>query len=60
VLVESVFSWPGMGRLLVDAIFTRDYPLVQGAVLMFAMVFALVNLGVDLLYGLIDPRIGYE
>jgi peptide/nickel transport system permease protein len=60
VLVESVFSWPGMGRLLVDAIFTRDYPIVQGAVLMFAMLFALVNLGVDLLYGLLDPRIGYE
>ena len=60
VLVESVFSWPGMGRLLVDAIFTRDYPIIQGAVLMFAMVFALVNLGVDLLYGLIDPRIAYE
>lgn len=60
VLVESVFSWPGMGRLLVDAIFTRDYPIIQGAVLMFAMVFALVNLGVDLLYGLLDPRIGYE
>ncbi len=60
VLVESVFSWPGMGRLLVDAIFTRDYPIIQGAVLMFAMAFALVNLGVDLLYGLLDPRIGYE
>lgn len=60
VLVESVFSWPGMGRLLVDAIFTRDYPLIQGAVLMFAMVFALVNLSVDLLYGLLDPRIRYE
>ncbi len=60
VLVESVFSWPGMGRLLVDAIFTRDYPLIQGAVLMFAMVFALVNLTVDLLYGLLDPRIRYD
>jgi peptide/nickel transport system permease protein len=60
VLVESVFSWPGMGRLLVDAIFTRDYPLIQGAVLMFAMVFALVNLAVDLLYGLLDPRIRYD
>jgi peptide/nickel transport system permease protein len=60
VLVESVFSWPGMGRLLVDAIFTRDYPIIQGAVLIFAMTFALVNLGVDLLYGSIDPRIRYE
>lgn len=60
VLVESVFGWPGMGRLLVDAIFTRDYPIIQGAVLMFAVTFAVVNLGVDLVYGLIDPRIGYE
>jgi peptide/nickel transport system permease protein len=60
VLVESVFAWPGMGRLLVDAIFTRDYPIIQGAVLMFAMVFALVNLSVDLTYGLLDPRIRYE
>lgn len=60
VLVESVFGWPGMGRLLVDAIFTRDYPIIQGAVLMFAVTFALVNLGVDLLYGLIDPRIACE
>jgi peptide/nickel transport system permease protein len=60
VLVESVFSWPGMGRLLVDAIFTRDYPVIQGAVLMFAVVFTLVNLSVDLLYGLLDPRIRYD
>jgi peptide/nickel transport system permease protein len=60
VLVESVFSWPGMGRLLVDAIFTRDYPLIQGTVLIFASTFALVNLGVDLLYGVLDPRIRIE
>jgi len=60
VLVESVFSWPGMGRLLVDAIFTRDYPIIQGAVLVFATTFALVNLAVDLLYGALDPRIRYE
>jgi len=60
VLVESVFSWPGMGRLLVDAVFTRDYPIIQGAVLVFATTFALVNLAVDLLYGTLDPRIRYE
>ncbi len=60
VLVESVFSWPGMGRLLVDSIFTRDYPIIQGVVLIFATTFSLVNLGVDLLYGYIDPRIKYE
>jgi len=60
VLVESVFSWPGMGRFLVDSIFTRDYPVIQGAILVFATAFSLVNLSVDLLYGLIDPRIRYE
>lgn len=59
VLVETVFSWPGMGRLMVDSIFTRDYPVIQGAVLIFATAFSLVNLGVDLLYGFIDPRIKY-
>ncbi len=60
VLVESVFGWPGMGRFLVDSIFTRDYPVIQGAILVFATAFSLVNLGVDLLYGSIDPRIRYE
>jgi ABC-type dipeptide/oligopeptide/nickel transport system permease component len=60
VLVESVFGWPGMGRLLVDSIFTRDYPVIQGAVLLFAATFSLINLGIDLLYGFIDPRIKYE
>lgn len=60
VLVESVFGWPGMGRFLVDSIFTRDYPVIQGTILVFATAFSLVNLGVDLLYGLIDPRIRYE
>ncbi|MDR5693989.1 MAG: ABC transporter permease [Armatimonadota bacterium] len=60
VLTESVFSWPGVGRLLVDSIFSRDYPVVQGIVLIFACLFALVNLLVDVLYGLIDPRIRYE
>jgi peptide/nickel transport system permease protein/oligopeptide transport system permease protein len=60
VLTESVFSWPGVGRLLVDSIFSRDYPVVQGIVLIFACLFALVNLVVDVLYGFIDPRIRYE
>ena len=60
VLTESVFSWPGVGRLLVDSIFSRDYPVIQGIVLVFASLFALVNLTVDLLYGFIDPRIRYE
>jgi peptide/nickel transport system permease protein/oligopeptide transport system permease protein len=60
VVVETVFAWPGMGRLLVDAILTRDYPVIQAAVLLFATTFALINLGVDLLYAALDPRIRYE
>jgi peptide/nickel transport system permease protein/oligopeptide transport system permease protein len=59
VLTETVFGWPGMGQLLVDALFARDYPVVQGIVLTFSALFILVNLCVDLLYGVIDPRIHY-
>jgi peptide/nickel transport system permease protein/oligopeptide transport system permease protein len=59
VLTETVFGWPGMGQLLVDALFARDYPVVQGIVLTFSTLFILVNLAVDLLYGVIDPRIQY-
>jgi len=57
VITESVFGWPGMGRLIVDAIASRDYPLVQGALIVFATSFALINLAVDVLYAAIDPRI---
>jgi peptide/nickel transport system permease protein len=60
VLTETVFGWPGMGQLLVDALFARDYPVVQGIVLTFSTLFILVNLGVDVLYGYIDPRIHYS
>src|SRR5919205_2632591 len=60
VLTETVFGWPGMGQLLVDALFARDYPVVQGIVLTFSALFILVNLGVDVLYGYIDPRIHYS
>jgi len=60
VLTETVFSWPGVGRLLVDSIFSRDYPVVQGVVLMLAVAFILVNLLVDLLYAYVDPRIRYS
>jgi len=60
VIVESVFSWPGVGKLLVDSILARDYPMVQAAVMLFATTFALVNLAVDLLYGFLDPRIRYD
>ncbi|WP_210424876.1 nickel ABC transporter permease [Halorussus halobius] len=59
VLVEVVFALPGMGQLVVDSIFSRDFPVVQGAVLVYALIFVLVNLGVDLLYAYIDPRIKY-
>ncbi|HEV2675125.1 MAG TPA: ABC transporter permease [Aliidongia sp.] len=59
VVTESVFAIPGLGRLTVDAITRRDYPIIQGIVLMFSFVYVLVNLGVDLLYTLFDPRIRY-
>jgi peptide/nickel transport system permease protein/oligopeptide transport system permease protein len=59
VLTETVFSWPGIGRLLVESILARDYPVIQGSILVFALLFILVNLVVDLLYGLIDPRVRY-
>jgi peptide/nickel transport system permease protein len=57
VITEYVFALPGVGRLVVDAVFARDYPLVQGVVLLIAVGFILTNLMVDLLYGIIDPRI---
>jgi peptide/nickel transport system permease protein len=60
VLTETVFAWPGLGRLMVKAIFARDYVLLQGAVLVFALAFVIVNLLVDLSYGLLDPRIGRQ
>jgi peptide/nickel transport system permease protein len=59
ILTETIFAWPGVGRLVVDAIFARDYPIVQGAVLVIALVFVLVNLLVDLSYAYLDPRIRY-
>jgi len=60
VLTETVFSWPGMGRMMVDAINQRDFPVVMGGVLVMSIVFVLVNLVVDVLYAWIDPRIRYE
>jgi peptide/nickel transport system permease protein len=59
VITESVFAIPGLGRLTVDAILRRDYPVIQGVVLLFSFVYVLVNLAVDLLYTLFDPRIRY-
>jgi ABC-type dipeptide/oligopeptide/nickel transport system permease component len=60
LLVEVIFSWPGMGRLLVDSISARDYPTVQGLVIVFALIYASLNLLVDVLYPLLDPRIRYS
>ena len=59
IVTESVFAIPGLGRLTVDALLRRDYPVIQGVVLMFSFVYVLVNLGVDLLYTVFDPRIRY-
>lgn len=60
ILTETVFSWPGLGSMMVRAIQARDYPLVQGGVLLIAATFVAVNLLVDLLYAVFDPRIRYE
>jgi len=60
VVTETIYGWPGMGRLVVQAIGQRDFPVVQGAVLVLALIFSLVNMVVDLTYVLIDPRIRYE
>ena len=57
MIVETVFSWPGLGRLVVDAIFNRDFPLIQGAVMVYAFTFVLTNLTVDVLYTYLNPRI---
>jgi peptide/nickel transport system permease protein len=60
VFTETVFAWPGVGTLMVQGILARDFPLVQGCVLVVALAFVLVNLAVDLLYAWLDPRIRYE
>ena len=59
VVTESVFAIPGLGRLTIDAVVRRDYPLIQGIVLMFSFTYVLVNLAIDLIYTLLDPRIRY-
>ena len=59
VITETIFSWPGIGRLTVEAIQTRDYPLVQGCVLVIALTYVIVNFLTDFLYRVIDPRISY-
>jgi len=59
VVTESVFAIPGLGRLTIDAIVRRDYPVIQGIVLLFSLIYVLVNLAVDVIYTLLDPRIRY-
>lgn len=60
IVVEKVFNWPGLGRLLVDAVDMRDYPVIQALVLLFSLEFILINLVVDVLYGLINPAIRFR
>jgi ABC-type dipeptide/oligopeptide/nickel transport system permease component len=60
VITETIFAWPGVGRLLIQSINFRDYPLVQGCILLIAVTYVAMNLLTDLAYGILDPRIGYE
>jgi ABC-type dipeptide/oligopeptide/nickel transport system permease component len=60
VVTETIFAWPGIGRLLIQSITARDYPMVQGCILFIAVVYVSMNLLVDIVYGLLDPRIRYE
>ena len=60
IITETIFSWPGIGRLTVQAINARDYPLVQGCILVIALTYVGANLLTDLVYGLLDPRIKYQ
>jgi peptide/nickel transport system permease protein len=59
ILTETTFSWPGMGRLLLERIYLRDYPMIQGVIIMFALMVAFISLLVDIIYAIIDPRIRY-
>jgi glutathione transport system permease protein len=60
IVIETVFSWPGLGRLLIDSVSFRDYPVIQSLMLLFGLEFILINLFVDLLYGFLNPQIRYE
>ena len=59
VITESVFNLPGLGRLTVDAVLARDYPVIQGVILLFSAAYILINLAVDVSYTIFDPRIRY-
>jgi peptide/nickel transport system permease protein len=60
VLTETVFAWPGLGRLLISSMLARDYPVIQGSILIFALLFVLTNIVVDVLYAYFDPKVDYE
>ena len=60
LITETIFSWPGLGRLTIQAIFARDYPLVQGCILAIALTYILINLCTDVVYSAVDPRIRYD
>jgi ABC-type dipeptide/oligopeptide/nickel transport system permease component len=60
IITEQIFSWPGLGRLLLQSIAARDYPQMQGSILVIALTYIAVNLLTDLVYALVDPRIQYE
>src|SRR5260221_54636 len=60
IITETIFGWPGVGRLLIQAINTRDYPLVQGCILFISVTYVAMNLITDLTYGFLDPRIRFE
>jgi ABC-type dipeptide/oligopeptide/nickel transport system permease component len=59
MIVESVFGWPGLGRLVINAVYTRDYPLVQGAVLIYALTYVVMNFIADLLYAALNPKVRF-
>lgn len=59
-MVETIFSWPGMGRLIVEAIGNKDYGVIQGCVLFMALFYVLINLAVDIIYLYLNPKVSYE
>ena len=60
IIVETVFAWPGIGNLVIQAVNNRDYPVVQADAFLMAAIFVIANLGIDLLYGVLDPRVRYQ
>jgi ABC-type dipeptide/oligopeptide/nickel transport system permease component len=60
MIVETIFGWPGLGRVVVDAIFARDYPVVQASVMVYALTFVMVNLITDLIYTVLDPKMALQ